>query len=123
METLLEKSAQRVKQTPLSFVRSIMSEIEWSYRFIGIIGQRGVGKTTLLLQYIKQNLQNNEHALYISADNIWFSEHKLVELADTFYKRSGKYLFLDELHKYPNWSIENRGPSGRSRPPRRPEAV
>jgi len=106
MELLLEKSAQRVEQTSLFFVRSIMSQIEWNYRFIGIIGPRGVGKTTLLLQYIKQNLQNNEHALYVSADNIWFSKNKLVELADTFSKRGGKFLFLDEIHKYPNWSVE-----------------
>ncbi|MDR1730305.1 MAG: AAA family ATPase [Prevotellaceae bacterium] len=106
METLLQKSAERVAQTSLNFVRSIMKEIEWSYRFIGIIGSRGIGKTTLLLQYIKQNYPNDEHALYVSADNIWFSEHKLVELADTFSKRGGKYLFLDEIHKYPNWSQE-----------------
>jgi predicted AAA+ superfamily ATPase len=106
MELLIEKSAQKTAQISLDFVRSIMSEIEWSYRFIGIIGSRGVGKTTLMLQYIKQNLQNDEHALYVSADNIWFSEHRLVELADTFSKRGGKYLFLDEIHKYPNWSVE-----------------
>jgi predicted AAA+ superfamily ATPase len=106
MDSLFEKSAQKVEQTSLDFIRSIVEKIEWSYRFIGIIGPRGVGKTTLLLQYIKQNLYNDEHALYVSADNIWFSEHKLVELVDMFSKRDGKYLFLDEIHKYPNWSVE-----------------
>jgi predicted AAA+ superfamily ATPase len=105
MDSLLEKSVQKVEQTSLDFVRSIMGKIEWNYRFIGIIGARGVGKTTLLLQYIRQNLYGNERVLYVSADNIWFSEHKLVELADTFSKRGGKYLFLDEIHKYPNWSV------------------
>jgi predicted AAA+ superfamily ATPase len=106
MDILLEKSFQKVERTTLDFVRSIMSQIEWSYRFIGITGPRGVGKTTLLLQYIALRLNNDEHALYVSMDNIWFSEHKLVELADIFTKRGGKYLLLDEIHKYPNWSVE-----------------
>ncbi|MDR0830854.1 MAG: AAA family ATPase, partial [Prevotellaceae bacterium] len=106
MEKLIEKSVQKINQTSLDFVRSKMNEIEWNYRFLGIIGPRGVGKTTLLLQYIKQHYGTDEHALYVSMDNIWFSEHKLVDLADMFSKRGGKYLFLDEIHKYPNWSVE-----------------
>ncbi len=72
---------------------------------IGIIGARGVGKTTMILQYIKENL-NNKKALYVSADDIWFGENKLLDLADEFYKNAGEYLFIDEIHKYAEWSQE-----------------
>ncbi|TVR39511.1 MAG: ATP-binding protein [Bacteroidia bacterium] len=72
---------------------------------LGIIGARGVGKTTMILQYIKQNL-NSKNALYVSADDMYFSEVKLIDLADEFYKNAGKYLFIDEIHKYADWSRE-----------------
>ncbi|MFC5191132.1 ATP-binding protein [Algoriphagus aquatilis] len=83
-----------------------MEQIQWDARLIGIKGARGVGKTTLLLQYIKENLPINESTLYVSLDNIWFGENKLSTLTEDFVKRGGKYLFLDEVHKYPNWSQE-----------------
>lgn len=83
-----------------------MNQIHWDARLIGIKGARGVGKTTLLLQYIKENLPIDETTLYVSLDNIWFAENKLSTLTDTFVKKGGKYLFLDEVHKYPNWSQE-----------------
>ncbi|MDR0750704.1 MAG: AAA family ATPase [Tannerellaceae bacterium] len=65
-----------------------------------------MGKTTLLLQYMKRNFPKDSSALYVSLDNIWFSEHRLIELIDDFVKRGGKYLFADEVHKYPDWSQE-----------------
>ncbi len=83
-----------------------MSKINWNARLIEIKGARGVGKTTLLLQYIKANLPLDQSTLYVSLDNIWFSENRLSTMTDTFVKQGGKYLFLDELHKYPNWSQE-----------------
>jgi hypothetical protein len=83
-----------------------MEKINWDARLIGIRGARGVGKTTLLLQYIKLKLPKKTKSLYISLDNIWFSEHKLYDLTDSFVKKGGNYLFLDEVHKYPNWSQE-----------------
>jgi len=70
---------------------------------IGIVGPRGVGKTTMILQYIKENLDANE-TLYVQADDIYFANHTLVELADEFSKNRGKYLFIDEIHKYAGWS-------------------
>lgn len=107
MEKLQEKYYKRIGLTETKFVRSIISEINWEARLIGIKGARGVGKTTLLLQYIKLNLMNDIHStLYVSLDNIWFSDHKLSDLVDMFVKKGGKYLFLDEVHKYPQWSIE-----------------
>lgn len=107
MEELFEKSIKRIAQTDVSFVRSIKDRINWNARLIGVKGSRGVGKTTLLLQYIKLELQHVVgQVLFVSLDNIWFSENKLVTLVDDFVKRGGRYLFLDEVHKYPNWSVE-----------------
>ncbi|MDR1880804.1 MAG: AAA family ATPase [Tannerellaceae bacterium] len=106
MDALFEKSYRRTESVSLNFVRSIMSDIQWDNRLIGIRGARGVGKTTLLLQYMKRFLPRDASALYVSLDNIWFSEHRLVELIDGFVKKGGKYLFADEVHKYPNWSQE-----------------
>jgi len=80
-----------------------MNQIDWNDRLIGIRGARGIGKTTLLLQRIKKHLNSTE-VLYVSLDNLWFAEHNLLDLVDYFVKRGGKYLFLDEVHKYPQWS-------------------
>ena len=106
MVTLFEKHFRKIGAVSLHFTRSMMDEINWDARLIGIKGARGVGKTTLLLQYIKKNLQDNTEALYVNLDDIWFSRSKLVDLADGFTKRGGRYLFLDEVHKYPDWSRE-----------------
>ena len=70
-----------------------------------IVGARGVGKTTLLLQHIK--LYNDlQDTIYINADDIYFSENKLFDFASTFYKNGGKHLYIDEVHKYSSWSKE-----------------
>lgn len=106
MESLFDKHWNRLQNTNLTFERGIMSQIDWNSRLIGIKGARGTGKTTLLLQYIKKNLPPDHTSLYISLDNIWFTENKLSSLVDTFTKKGGKYLFVDEVHKYPNWAIE-----------------
>jgi predicted AAA+ superfamily ATPase len=70
---------------------------------IGIVGPRGVGKTTMILQYIKENL-DRKTALYVSADDFYFAEHTLLDLAGRFSKYGGKNLFIDEIHKYADWS-------------------
>ncbi|WP_462319190.1 ATP-binding protein [Marinilabilia sp.] len=107
MQKLKEIFRKKMTQTQIKFIRSIMNKINWDARLIGIKGSRGVGKTTLLLQYIKLNFAENlQSILYVSLDNIWFSENKLIDLADNFAKEGGKYLFLDEVHKYPGWSME-----------------
>jgi predicted AAA+ superfamily ATPase len=82
-----------------------MDTILWDSRLIGIKGARGIGKTTLLLQYAKKCLPPDS-CLYISLDNIWFTENKLVNLADRFAKLGGTHLLIDEVHKYPTWSQE-----------------
>lgn len=106
MERLFEIFAKKIALTDTRFVRNLVNEIEWSARLIGLRGARGVGKTTLLLQYIKLNHPLDGTVLYASVDNIWFSEHKLYDVATDFAKRGGRFLFLDEVHKYPNWSQE-----------------
>ena len=106
MESIDEKFLKKIDTTSLDFVRSMIDKIRWEARLIGIKGPRGVGKTTLLLQYIKKNLPIDHTTLYVSLDNIWFAQNSLVDMVDNFVKRGGKYLFLDEVHKYPNWSIE-----------------
>jgi len=106
MEKLFAKSLQKINNTSLSFTRSIVDEIYWDDKLIGIKGQRGVGKTTLLLQYLKRNFKQDRTNLYISLDDIYFSENKLTELVDSFVKTGGEILFIDEVHKYEGWSQE-----------------
>ena len=106
MENLFEKYYRRLDSVSSDFVRGIADEIDWDARLIGIRGARGVGKTTLLLQHIKTKLQRDTTSLYVSLDNIWFAENRLVSLTDRFVKEGGKFLFLDEVHKYPDWSRE-----------------
>ncbi|MBI2259608.1 MAG: ATP-binding protein [Flavobacteriia bacterium] len=107
IEQIQEQYKRLIKTVPLSLERSLMNEINWDAKLIGIKGARGVGKTTLLLQYIKKNHSKNLHkTLYLSLDSIWFAENSLLDLADDFSNQGGKYLFLDEVHKYKNWSQE-----------------
>lgn len=107
MEKLTDLFLQKLNSTKLDFVRSAMQEINWEARLVGIKGARGVGKTTLLLQYIKQHLKPElQQTLYVSLDTFWFNHSSIYELADEFVKKGGKYLFLDEVHKYQNWAQE-----------------
>jgi hypothetical protein len=70
------------------------------------MGSRGAGKTTLMLQHLKETYGTGNKALYISLDNVYFSQNRLIEFADTFAKHGGIALYIDEVHKYPNWSME-----------------
>ena len=106
MEILCEKFYKKIDSVSLEFKRSLLGKINWKARLIGIKGARGVGKTTLILQYIKANLPLDQSTLYVSLDNIWFAENTLSSMTDNFVKQGGKYLFLDEVHKYPNWAQE-----------------
>ncbi|MCF6240548.1 MAG: AAA family ATPase [Bacteroidales bacterium] len=112
MERLLDISNRLIKLTEKKFVRSLFHKINWKHRLIEIRGARGVGKTTLLLQKALELKEKGENILYVSTDNTYFYKNKIVDLADYFYKYGGKYLFIDEVHKYPekekglDWSQE-----------------
>lgn len=95
-----------IREVPLKFKRYLWDEINWSARLVIITGARGVGKTTLMLQYIKEKLPISGETLYVRADDLYFDRHSIVELAEEFAAHNGKYLFIDEIHKYPNWSRE-----------------
>lgn len=107
METLFERHDIYLDDVPMEYVRSIMDTIDWDAKLIMIKGPKGVGKSTLLKQYIKRNFSTDDrHVLYCSADTSYFSTHTLVEVAMTFYRLGGRHLFIDEVHKYSNWSSE-----------------
>lgn len=105
MDKLVQRFHALVANTDTQFLRYEHSLIDWNDRMKAVIGARGIGKTTLLLQHIKQNLSLTE-SLYVTADDFYFTEHRLLELAEDFHKMGGKYLFVDEIHKYPGWSKE-----------------
>lgn len=105
MERLYAYMQDQLKQVDTSFHRYTYDQLHWDSKMFGLVGPRGVGKTTLFLQYIKEHYSNNE-ALYVAADHIYFSTHTLYDTAETFYKNGGTYLFIDEVHKYTGWSTE-----------------
>jgi predicted AAA+ superfamily ATPase len=103
MDSLFAYSNQLIGQVNTTFMRYIFHKINWQNRLIGLIGPRGVGKTTLVLQYIKLRLPVHE-TLYVTAEDFYFAKNRLTDLADEFVKSGGKYLFIDEIHKYADWS-------------------
>jgi len=106
MDKLIQSFYTKYALTQTKLVRNYINDIDWSNRFIGIKGSRGVGKTTLILQYIKQNYVADNRVLYVSLDSLYFSENNLYDLADEFYKKGGELLAVDEVHRYRNWSQE-----------------
>lgn len=96
---------EMLRKTPVAFGRYMYNRIDWKARLVGITGPRGVGKSTMVLQYILQHREEGSH-LYVSADHTYFSTHSLVELADDFVKEGGTHLYIDEVHKYKGWSRE-----------------
>ena len=103
--SLYEYMNEMLQYVPQQFHRYMYNQIPWGARMIGLTGPRGVGKSTMLLQYALEHNENHS-ILYVGADNLWFASHSLVTLADEFVKDGGKYLLIDEIHKYKNWSIE-----------------
>lgn len=106
MEKLIQKYLSKHTFTQTKSVRNFMQTIDWSNRLIGIKGSRGVGKTTLLLQYLKLNFETNNKALYLSLDDLYFTEHNLYDTVEKFHQKGGEFIAIDEVHRYANWAIE-----------------
>ena len=107
MEALFEKQDALLRATDMSIIRSFMDDVNWEAPMLCIRGPRGVGKSTLLRQYVKLHYDSgSEEVLYCSMDWVYFSQHTMLEIAEKFYKRGGKLLIFDEVHKYARWSSE-----------------
>jgi uncharacterized protein len=106
MDELYEYQEEVLEPVSDRFFRGLYKQIDWHSRFLGISGLRGVGKTTMMLQYLKFDAPDRKNALYITADHPWFYDHTLFELAQKFTKYGGTLLLIDEIHRYPNWSRE-----------------
>jgi len=102
-EILYRNSHRVVSQVSLDFKRDLHSKINWNVRIIGIKGPKGVGKSTLLKQHIKETFPDDSQVLYVSLDNMWFANNSLADLVEYHYTHGGTYLFLDEVHKYEHW--------------------
>lgn len=105
MEKLRRRHNTLIQQTETLFKRYLIGKLPWEERLIGIKGSRGVGKTTMLLQYIKETYQLDTKALYLALDDLYFTENDLIDLVEEFVSKGGEHLFIDEVHKYKNWSI------------------
>lgn len=96
-----------ISQTKMTIVRSMIDTVDWEKSLVAIKGSRGVGKTTMMRQYIRRTYGVKPgDALYCVMDSMYFTTHSLLELAEKFHQNGGKHLFLDEVHKYPTWSKE-----------------
>lgn len=105
MQKLQATFDKLLRETTTTFHRYMYNRINWNARMIGLMGPRGIGKTTLVLQHIKEQLPRNV-SLYVQAEDFYFASHRLTDLADEFARTGGKYLFIDEIHKYKDWSRE-----------------
>lgn len=107
MESLFKKHDRLITVTSTEIIRQWANSINWDARLMAIRGPKGVGKTTMMLQYIKLNYKLlDRQVLYVSCEDKYFSNHSLLSLAEQFYLNGGRHLFLDEVHKYDDWSNE-----------------
>lgn len=107
MESLYAKHRMLIGQMNMNIIRQCINDIAWDRRLVGIRGSRGVGKTTLMRQYIRSRYGVQPGvALYCVMDSMYFTNHSLLELGEKFHTVGGRHLFLDEVHNYPGWSRE-----------------
>lgn len=106
MEELISFQSNLLNQISDKWNRYLLRDLQTEEKLLGIKGLRGVGKTTLLLQYLKFIYPEKENGLYVTADHPYFYTHTLFDFAGEWYQHNGKLLLIDEVHKYPNWSRE-----------------
>lgn len=107
MEAFFRTHDYLVEHTDAPVRRRLMDEVDWSDRMIGIKGSRGVGKTTFLLQYAKENA-DGRRCLYVNMNNFYFQVHGISDFAGEFYRNGGRTLLIDQVFKEPNWAHELR---------------
>ena len=109
MESFFRTHKYLIEHLQPTVRRDLMDEINWKDRMIGVKGARGVGKTTFLLQYAKENFSPDDHScLYINTNNFYVQNYGIANFAGDFYHDGGKVLLIDQVFKQPNWSQELR---------------
>ena len=109
MEAFFRTHSYLVEHVNAAVRRTLMDEIDWSDRMIGIKGTRGIGKTTFLLQYAKERFDvNDRQCLYINMNNFYFQGRGIADFAGDFYHKGGRVLLIDQVFKQPDWSAELR---------------
>lgn len=103
METIRRNFERRLRATPTEFRRYLYDEIDWRDNLIGIKGPKGTGKSTMLLQHIKESFPDTEKVLYVSMDDLWFASHSIEDLIEYHYTHGGTHVFIDEIHYLDNW--------------------
>jgi uncharacterized protein len=106
IEDLTQLHLEVMSTVPKDFKRYLYPQMNWSAAGICVIGDRGVGKTTMVCQNLLEKYKTPDRALYISADNVMVLSTGLLTIARDFFHDGGEALYIDEVHKYPNWSIE-----------------
>lgn len=105
--TLINYMKEQLELVSLAFKRYNYDKLPWEARLVGLMGPRGVGKSTLILQHIKsKSLEEQTKSLYVSADHSYFTTNTLIETANQFVREGGEWLYIDEVHKYEGWSQE-----------------
>ena len=105
--TLTEFMKEQLNLVSTDFKRYMYDKLPWEARLVGLMGPRGVGKSTMVLQHIKEQAEDvQSKSLYVSADHSYFSTHTLIDTAAQFVRESGEWLYIDEVHKYEGWSTE-----------------
>jgi uncharacterized protein len=106
LEELVQIHNEIMATTPRSLKRYLYGQINWKSAGLCIVGDRGVGKTTMVCQDLLERYKGPERALYVTADHILVLSYGLVNIAKDFFALGGEALYIDEVHKYPDWSIE-----------------
>lgn len=102
---LIKVFQRRLLATPTTFYRYLYEQIDWGDTLIGIKGPKGCGKTTMLLQHIKETFRGHDldKVLYVSLDNLWFTTHDIRDVVESHYTHGGTHIFIDEIHYYKHW--------------------
>lgn len=105
--TLMTYMREQLAFVKLDFKRYLYAQLPWEARLVGLMGPRGVGKSTMILQHISEQAESKKSkSLYVSTDHSFFNTHSLIEMADQFVREGGEWLYIDEIHKYEGWSRE-----------------